>query len=257
MKRILSMALAVLITLLVVGCGLFMPGITFSVWHPDDGTQLTRHEVSAIQFDTLAPIRITETLRLVSGNYETINIESGRVLHAQEAYALALETVVLFLFGGIGEKLTGLYLDHTETPLLVYGEDVNSAVILWQCDLVFFSGQQRIRVLLDDATGKMVAFWSTISSSEMEYDYSATEDFTGDYSASIEVNEEELRWQAEDWAYACVKYYDLADDFEVKKLEETPYEFGYLLVFSDETGNELELVYYIAKDKGIFRFNAV
>lgn len=212
------------ITVLVLGFGLFLPRIASALQYQSSIALSQQYAVKTIELETMPPVAISDVLVLMSGAHKSMELETGNVRDSAQAHESALEALSFIEDYGISFNLE-VYTIHRWTPVLIFAEDGEEAAVLWRCEFTASDGSERIVLYLDDESGKMVSF----------------------LYASLDLAEHQtsvahLNLTADNWAEMCVKYYG----FQSVGTKENIMENGvktYDLTFIDYDGKELTLPY--------------
>lgn len=207
-------------TVIVLIFGAFFPNIIFILQDNNVETQVNQYAINTIQFDIDSPTDVSDILRLIAGNTKMMDLESGKKRHAQQAYLSALEALAFFTEGDM-EEIKKAYTIHKEFPVLVTNKDWTDAAVIWQCQLSNKSEDTEITMLLDDESGKMLAF-----------------QYIGPKEQLNLMHDKGYVQAAEAWSDICAVYYgfDVVDVIDKNSQERS---FAHL--FIDSRGEELEL----------------
>lgn len=218
---------AAALTLLLLG--ILLPDIVSAAQSRSVTAGQQQYEVETIQLQTLeASAGLYDVLRLVSGEYRTMSLTGGNVLTEDEAYLKAIQTLEFISGYKLNIHLQD-YTVHKETPVLVYTEDGETAAVLWQCELLDYTNDISIYMLIDDESGKMVSF-----------QYLAAE---GDYQSSEYSVDAEDDFRAMLWAEMCVVYYEF-ENCDVKTDTGDGNTRQNELIFTASGGEVITLIYY-------------
>lgn len=155
MKRFVPV-LFVFCTALAVAAGFFLPGLVSAVQDQELKTKINTYEAASLQFHPVAQLK--DSLQLLSGEYTTVHLDGGNNLDADGAHQAALNTLKFLTGHGAFGILSEGYPDHTETPILAVSADKTMSAILWRCGLYNNRAGRWIDILIDDNSGKMLAF---------------------------------------------------------------------------------------------------
>lgn len=155
MKRFVPV-LFVFCTALAVTAGFFLPGFVSSMQDQELKTKINTYEAASLQFHPVAQLK--DSLQLLAGEYTTVNLDGGSNLDAGGAHQAALDTLKFLTEHGAVGILSEGYPGHTETPILAVSADKTMSAILWRCGLYNDRAGRWIDILIDDNSGKMLAF---------------------------------------------------------------------------------------------------
>ena len=155
MKRRIPILL-IFCALLAIVLGFFLPSFVSAMQDQKLKTKVNTYETSSLQFHPVAQLK--DSLRLLTGKYTTEYLENGSNLDADGAYQAALVTMQFLMDQGAVGILPDGYPKHTETPVLMVSEDKTMSAAMWRCGLYSQKINKWIDILIDDSSGKMVAF---------------------------------------------------------------------------------------------------
>ena len=155
MKRFVPI-LFVFCTALAVTVGFFLPGFVSAMQDQELKTKVNTYEAANLQFHPVAQLK--DSLQLLAGEYTTVNLDGGSNLDADGAHQAALDTLKFLTEHGAVGILSEGYPGHTETPILAVSADKTMSAILWRCGLYNDRAGRWIDILIDDNSGKMLAF---------------------------------------------------------------------------------------------------
>ena len=155
MKRFVPI-LFIFCTAIAVTVGFFLPGFVSAMQDQELKTKVNTYEATSLQFHPVAQLK--DSLHLLAGEYTTVNLKGGSNLNADGAHQAALDTLKFLAEHGAVGILSEGYPDHTETPVLAVSADKTMSAILWRCGLYNTRIGRWIDILIDDNSGKMLAF---------------------------------------------------------------------------------------------------
>lgn len=155
MKRFVPI-LFVFCTVLAVAAGFLLPGFVSAMQDRGLQAKVNTYETDSLQFHAVA--QITDSLRLLAGGYTKVKLERGSSLDAEGAYQAALDALQFLIKQDAIGILPEGYPNHSETPFLAVSSDQSMSAVLWRCELYSNSTGKWINMLIDDNTGKMLAF---------------------------------------------------------------------------------------------------
>lgn len=218
-----------LVTLLFLTAGLFLPRIVFA-WQNQGAAVTPRiYAMETIELDKAAPMAILDVLRLVSGEHESMLLETGNVLGAEGAYEAAADALAFLSENGFdfdAPTYSGSSgSTHKQSPSLVFAPGGKEAAVVWQCEWASADGESNILMHLDDETGKMLSF-QYVNSNVSEEDYGRLP----------------IKMAAEDWARLCVRYYGFQSaEVEVRVPDDATRLYDINFVASDGSNLQLSL----------------
>ncbi|MEA4813366.1 MAG: hypothetical protein VB112_00450 [Oscillospiraceae bacterium] len=155
MKRFVPV-LFIFCTALAVAAGFFLPGFVSAMQDQELKTKISTYEAASLQFHPVAQLK--DSLQLLAGEYTTVNLDGGSNLDTDGAHQAALDTLKFLTEHGAVGILSEGYSGHTETPVLAVSADKTMSAILWRCGLYNDRAGRWIDILIDDNSGKMLAF---------------------------------------------------------------------------------------------------
>ncbi|MGW8114812.1 hypothetical protein ACVS9P_06480 [Caproicibacterium sp. NSD3] len=158
MKRSIPILL-IFCALLAIVSGFFLPSFVSAMQDQKLKTKVNTYETSSLQFHPV--VQLKDSLRLLTGEYTTEYLENGSNLDADGAYQAALDTMQFMAAQGAAGILSEEYPDHTEAPFLVVSADKTMSAIMWRCALYSKNLNKWVEILIDDSSGKMLAFSMT------------------------------------------------------------------------------------------------
>ena len=237
--------LLTLATLSILTLGFYMPNI-FMINNGGHTSVSQQYAVETVQLKAASKtIPVIDALKLVSGKYKEVNLESGNMLNAEEAYRSALETLEfimendilpdLEMYTSYKEKPVTFYsnypdmkryIAHKEMPNMIYTEDGENATVVWSCEFSNPVIGSSILLLLDDESGKMLSFLYTSPTDSEDQDGTFEDSFSAD-----------------SWAKMCMRYYDF-QSAEVLTVLQDNVDEQYEITFKSDDGKNLTLPYY-------------
>ncbi|CAB1248096.1 MAG: hypothetical protein SOH93_05385 [Oscillospiraceae bacterium] len=155
MKRAIPILL-IFCALLAIVSGFFLPSFVSAMQDQKLKTKVNTYETSSLQFHPVTQLK--DSLQLLTGEYTTEYLENGSNLDGDGAYQAALDTMRFMAAQGAAGILSEKCPDHTEMPFLVVSADKTMSAIMWRCALYSKSFNKWIDILIDDSSGKMLAF---------------------------------------------------------------------------------------------------
>lgn len=155
MKRFVPI-LFIFCTAIAVTVGFFLPGFVSAMQDQELKTKVNTYEATSLQFHPVAQLK--DSLHLLAGEYTTVNLDGGSNLNADGAHQAALDTLKFLTEHGAVGILSEGYPGHRETPVLAVSADKTMSAILWRCSLYNTRIGRWIDILIDDSSGKMLAF---------------------------------------------------------------------------------------------------
>lgn len=157
MKRTVPL-LFICCTVLATAAGFLLPGFLSAAQDSGIQTKEYAYETDSIQFHPVA--RFEDSLQLLNGDGRTtMNFfpkDNGK-LGADGAHQAALEFLRFLETNGM-PGIVDSYSTHTETAFLVVSADSTKSAVFWECEFYHVEGGDFVHILIDDNTGKMLAF---------------------------------------------------------------------------------------------------
>lgn len=135
--------------------GFAIPGVISTIQDSNLKSQVIRYESDTMQFRTSD--QITDNLQLMANGYSLIELNTGKVHNANDAYKSTLEVLKFFKENGMDSLSLDKYVHHEEKPYFAVSKDKSVTAVIWQCRLYDDSGNE-LFLMLDDNSGKMLSF---------------------------------------------------------------------------------------------------
>lgn len=158
MKRTVPL-IFVCCTVLTAVAGFLLPGFLSGAQDGKIQAKTGVYETDAIRFHPVA--QMEDSLRLLEDNGHTfisLYQKNCGKLNADGAHQAALEALQFLEKNGAPGIVPDGYSSHIEAPLLGVSSDNTRSAVLWECELYHNSEGGTVKFLIDDSSGKMLAF---------------------------------------------------------------------------------------------------
>lgn len=153
MKRLIISAVVVLI----LAGTFFLPSFTANLKDRQMIGQYTVTDGTGISFEATSDLGIMERLEMIT-EAESIQLENGKELDDETAYACALTELAQLNAGGLMElDLDSCFLLDASVAFFIDSADSTKSLIAWSISLEDATGHNA-NVALDDETGKLLWF---------------------------------------------------------------------------------------------------
>lgn len=236
----LKKILAVLLTVLVLFIGFWLPELVLQHQDSELETQVYQYELNDVKLDLSN--RLLEKISIICKEYQTLDVQvEGETQMTEVEVFQEMLTVEKLLdrFLMVDEEILDWYVE----PELVVGTGSSFSFIVWFCSIEYEN--REVIMKIDDASGKMLAFASVF------YRKNDT-----DTVVSVQMQEEELDALCE----KLKDYYELSEvsfggsvtDAQALGYAEYGNSFWFDIILIDGNGDEVDMPYRIDEDGNCF-----
>lgn len=233
MKRTVPL-LFICCTVLTAVAGFLLPGFLSGAQDGKIQAKTGVYETDAIRFHPIA--QMEDSLRLLKdGGHPSINLpqKDGEKLNTEEAHQAALDALGFLKKNGAPGIVPNGYSIHVEESFLAISSDSTRSAIVWDCGFYQNEEGDSVNMLIDDSSGKMLAF-------KVESSHRITAENGEEYSAEA---------LAKFLPKICSVYFGWK--FEITRAD-SPFHGEFTLI--DQAGNALTFPYRVS-DKA-YTFNS-
>lgn len=140
-------------TMLMIGIGVTFPGFVFRIQEKQLSKKISTYETDMYKL-TFAE-QILDKMRLFSGNYRMMGIDSGNNLNSDTAYQAMLEIIKYYENHAFEIMNSSGIKEYSVQPFLAISSDCKTTAVVWECSI---KNEEKncIMLTLDDETGKLL-----------------------------------------------------------------------------------------------------
>ncbi len=156
------------ISVLAVIFGMSFPGIMAIIEDQSANDVENQYKITNPQ---LTPtVTLPDVIRLISGKYTRVDLETGNALTKEEAYRHALKVIDFFKNDEALPFPKNGFDSYSAAPFLAVASDGSATVVLWQVSLYSKTERGEVNLVLDDSSGKMASCSFYMTDSLEAYD---------------------------------------------------------------------------------------
>ena len=230
MKRTVPL-LFVCCTILTAVAGFLLPGFLSGAQDGKIQAKTGVYETDIIRFHPVA--QMEDSLRLLKDDGHTLSLfqKDGGKRNIDGAHQAALEALRFLEKNGAPGIVPNGYSTHTEMPFLAVSSDNARSAVLWECGFYHKEGGDLVNMIIDDSSGKMLAF--KVASSHRI------------------IAEKEEEYNAEPFAKRLSKICSIYFGWKIKAAKtESPFKGE--ITLTDQSGNALTFPYKVANNSYTF-----
>jgi hypothetical protein len=153
-KRLI-IPIAVVLTVIILTGGFFLPTLVSQFKDRQTIGELTITDGSGVSYETKSELKIIDRLKMMT-EARRVDLDNGKNMDADAAYQSALEELGKFEDRGIiALDLESCRLSELRVAFFIDSSDPSKSMIVW--DLYIQNGTYNINVAVDDETGVLLA----------------------------------------------------------------------------------------------------